>query len=125
MKSIKELLEEKPFDLKAERRKDKVRRALVKEIVLHLNKERERENEEKILKYIHTHQVSRMKALQVLSASTEPKERLWSPYTERGIFFKTRHVDEQDLRDLFDLCNSAEKDGKSFGKIFNGRLKVK
>lgn len=125
MKSLQQLFQGKPFDLKEERRKDKVRRALIKELVLHLNREREQENEEKIQKYVWTKQVSRMKALQVLSAIKDPKERVWSPYTERGIYFKTRHVDEQDLRDLYDKCNASEKDHRSFGKTFNGSLKIK
>lgn len=124
MKSLSDLFQEKPFDLKEERRKDKVRRALVKELVSHLNKERERENESKVTKYIWTHHVPRLKALEMLGASREPTERIWAPYTERGIYFKTRHVDEQDLRELFDKCNAAEKDSRSFGKVFNGSLKV-
>lgn len=105
-------------------RKDADRRACIKEFTAHLNAERARDNERKVELYIWSRQVSRAEAVKVLKKHPDKRERIWPPYTERAIHFKTIHVDPVDLRDLLDRCNKAEKDGKSFGRVFSSALKV-
>lgn len=106
-------------------RKDALRRACIKELTQRLNAERMRDNEMKVEKYMWTNQVGRALAVAKLKKEKDKRERIWPPYTERAIHFKTVHLDETDLRDFVDMCNKAEKDGKSFGMVFSSSLKVR
>lgn len=105
-------------------RKDAVRRACIKEFTKRLNDERHRENESKIQSYMWGNQVNRAQAIKVLMKE-EKSKKIWPLYTERAIHFKTIHLDTADLRDFLDMCNRAEKDGRSFGKTFSGSLKIR
>lgn len=122
MKNIADYLKKKA--VKNYVRKDAERRILITEITRRLNIERDRDNEEKITRFMWTNQASRAKAIATLSKLKDPKEKTYSPFQERAIYFKVSHLDTSDLQDFFDTCNAREKDGKSFSKCFFGNLKI-
>lgn len=124
MRSLQELVQNSDAIIKKNARKDALRRACVKEFTQRLNEERQRDNAAKITKYMWEKQATMREAIAVLKKKPDRRERIWPPYTERAIHFKTIHLDSQDLRDFLDQCNKAEKDRKSFGMTFNIGLKI-
>lgn len=123
MKSLQEHLS--LINIKELKRKDFVRRKLITEFTQRLNAERSRDNEEKILKYMHIFKVFRPQAVKALKAEKDKSKKIWPLWTERSVWFKVNHLDTPQLQDFLDMCNTAEKDRKSFGKVFNGSLKIK
>lgn len=56
---------------------------------------------------------------------TELSSESYRVYTGRGVAMKMSHVKTGDLKEFYQECQRYRKKFGSFGKYWNGRLKVK